>query len=380
VPGGCVAEYRRGERYLVLANRYREDLPLQSGDCTGTLHIKDAKDALEFMRDWAAGKRQSFLQGRIGENVDDEMVSYSLDYNHGNPLKNADVIATRQGKEFRGRTDERGQYRILVPEPGLYSVAVHLDGYAMTRGKYAVKVVPEACSEQDIGMWTDSRVKGSVRSTSGEPRSQIAVQLVRTLCDTCGRFELTEKTKADGSYEFRNVPPGQYLLGINVGGLQSTMPYPPRFYPGVDSAGKATPIHVEGARSISQLDFTIKDRLPTRRIDVQVVWPDGRPVVNAVIRCVSPEVPGQPGSRDHISRRVDSNGRVSYEVLADRSFTVDADALFWESSVRHVRSAEKRPVVSIPAGLNSVTVKIVVDAINDISSEEKPVSGANDPD
>src|SRR5260221_283468 len=78
--GLCVAGYRRGKQYLILATRFDENLPLLSGDCTGSLPIESAQDALEFMRAWVVGKRNVFLQGRVGENMEDSSVRFLLDH------------------------------------------------------------------------------------------------------------------------------------------------------------------------------------------------------------------------------------------------------------------------------------------------------------
>ena len=155
--GPCGAGYRHGQQYLILATRSAENLPLVSGDCSGSLPIESAQDALEFMRDWVAGKRNLFLQGRVGENMDDSKVRFLLDYEHRKPLSGVELIATQGGKQFRGLTDEQGRYRIMVSEPGEYTLIARFDGYASSRDEYDLNVERDSCSELNIGMWTDSR-------------------------------------------------------------------------------------------------------------------------------------------------------------------------------------------------------------------------------
>jgi hypothetical protein len=174
------------------------------------------------------------------------------------------------------------------------------------------------------------------------------------------------------------VPQGEYVIGVNVTGLNSKVPYRPRFYPGVDSASEAVPVRVEGPQTLMQRDFTIKERLRARRIDVQVVWPDGRAVVNASIECWSPVSSDRLFNRDWISRWVDENGRAFCEVLTDRPFNVEADHLAWQDSLRPVRPVETRQKVFIPAGTADAAVRIVIDQTNDISGKEKPTIMPND--
>jgi hypothetical protein len=217
-----------------------------------------------------------------------------------------------------------------------------------------------------------------VYSIGGKPQGDIPIQLILKSCDHCRPFD-TVKSGADGKYEFRKVPPGEYLLGVNVTGLNSKVPYAPRFYPGVGSAEKATPIKIAGAQRLAQRNFTIEDRLPTRRIDVEVVWPDGRPVINASIDCKGSVPTDKRLFVDWISRNVDEHGRASCEVLTDRVFTVEADRLSWTSSSRPVQPVGNRQKFFVPAGRDSASVRIVVDRVNDISAKEEPITIPNDP-
>jgi hypothetical protein len=106
----------------------------------------------------------------------------------------------------------------------------------------------------------------------GQTAGRLPVQLILKSCDHCRTFD-SVKSGVDGEYEFRRVPP---LLGVNMTRLNPEVPCAPRFNPGVGSADKATPIKIAGAQRLAQRNVTIEDRLPTRRIDVEVVWPDLR--------------------------------------------------------------------------------------------------------
>src|SRR5262249_55835976 len=160
----------------------------------------------------------------IAENVEDFMVSYELKYGKGTPLAGVEVIANRGAKQFRGVTDEKGAYRIAVPEPGKYTVVAKADGYASSTSEYQVAGEADSCAETNIGMWTDSRISGSVYSLEGKPVQGIAVQLICAACTDRGPFQ-TVRTSAEGAYEFQKVPPGEYAVGVNVTGLKSAMPY-----------------------------------------------------------------------------------------------------------------------------------------------------------
>jgi hypothetical protein len=368
--GLCVAMYETGKRYLMLAGRW-DDGPLYSGDCTGSVPVEGAEDDIKFIRAWAQGKRMMFLQGRTAANIEDHMVRYELDIEHTKPLSGVELIATKDGRQYRGVSDAGGFFRISVPEPGSYQVVAHRDGLSSTEAEYEFSVEPGSCVEQDIGMWTDSRLSGHVRDLEGQPVAGIPVQITPASEDD-DRSPQTASTKADGAFEFRKIPPGEYILGVNPNGLNSKVPYAPRYYPGVSRREGATTIKIEGNQTIPDLDFTIEPRQTTRRIAVGVYWPDGKPVTNASIMCQSQRSDDSRFKHDRIRRYTNSKGEAVCEVLADRDFEVEADRLSWTSSSRPVQPIDHRQRVVVRAGTTSASVRIVVDKMNDISDKESP--------
>jgi len=368
----CVAGYLQGKQYLILGTRREANGPISSGDCTGSIPLEYAADALVFMRDWAEGKRQQILQGRIGENVDDFMVRYYLDSEHRKGMAGVEIIATQGDAEFRGTTDEQGRYRVVVPKAGSYRVTAKLNGYSPSQSEYTANVEAASCSEQNIGMWTDSHISGTIYWENGKPARDIPVQIIRAACEDCLPREPV-KTDAKGRYEFQKIPRGEYIVGVNVTGLNSKNPYAPRFYPGVEKIEDATRIVVSGPKSLANLDFKIADRLPTRTIEAIIAWSDGRPVINASVDCSSQVSTDRLWIADWVSVDVDENGRAVCEVLTDRHFTVEADRLSWSGSSPPVLPIEARQKLLIPAGKENVAVRIVVDIQNDMSATEKPV-------
>lgn len=367
--GLCVAGYETGRRYLMLAGRWN-DGALYSGDCTGSVPVADAEDDIKFIRAWAQGARTMFLQGRVAENVDDNMVRYMLDVEHSKPLPGVEIVATKDGEQYRGFSNSKGFFRISVPEAGPYRVVARHAGFSSSEAEYQFSVEPGSCAENDIGMWTDSRVKGHVRDSEGHPVAGITVQM-EAVSEDSNASDLAVLTDDKGAFEFTKMPPGEYILGVNINGLNSKVPYSPRFYPGVSRRENATAIRITGSETLHDFDFSVEHRKNTRTIAVAVFWPDGKPVTNASVSCKS----RSDDSRfiyDSIHRYTNSKGEALCRVLTDRDFQVEADRLSWSSSSRPVRPIENRAKVSVPAGEDLAQVRIVIDKVNDISDEETP--------
>jgi hypothetical protein len=362
--------FQEGRKYLVLANPLVPGGGLITGSCSGSAPVESASEEISFFRAWARGERVTVIQGRTAENTDDSSVRYMLDDKKQASLPGVELRALREGKEFSSISGPDGAYRIPVPEPGSYTLTALLAGHTSSEPKYEIEVQPRSCAEQDIGLWTASRITGRVVSLDGKAIEGLPVAIEPA--SSSGRFPATVDTDASGRFEFQKVPPGEYILGINLSGLNSKLPFAPRFYPGVSQRGLAQIIKVEGPQAIDGLDFSIEERRETRTIMVDVTWPDGKPVTNASVMCRSPRSDDSRSLADWVLRYTDQKGRAVCEVLADREFQVEADRLSWTASSRPIQPIKSRPKVSVGAGNDPVRVSIVVDKINDISDKEAP--------
>src|SRR5262249_31905596 len=154
-----------------------------------------------------------------------------------------------------------------------------------------------------------------VQITGSDPRPPVLVREAKT--DATGKFELV------------NIPPGDYVMGVNIMGINlPNFGYARRFYPGVSEQSAAKIVSVSGAQTVDGLDFQIGEPKRTRRITVSLEWPDGQPVINANVWCI--------GARDSF-RYVDLNGEATCEVLAEADSEVEANQLQWKNSTANVQ-------------------------------------------
>ena len=304
------------------------------------------------------------------------MVRYEIEVEQRAGLADVELTAAKDEATFTATSDSRGLFRIPVPEPGRYLVRASFPGHSSAEPEYEFTVRSGECSEHNIGMWTDSKLSGKVTDSARHAVAGIPVEMMRWSDETSFR-PLRAVTDANGSFVFTRVPKGEYLLGVNVQGLSSKLPYEPRYYPGVAHREMATPVRVGGPETLTNLNFQIGDRLPTRQIKVSVVWPDGRPVTNASITCESSRSDDVGVMGDWVSRWTDPHGEAVCEVLTDRDFEVEADHLGWSASLRPVQPIATRPRLLVQAGAVPVSLQITVDRVNDISDKEKPSDGSS---
>jgi hypothetical protein len=147
-------------------------------------------------------------------------------------------------------------------------------------------VAAHGCAETDFYLESDTRVSGRVLDAEGNPVPNLPLNLRGAASDkrNINTF-LYATTDAGGLFEFKIVPPGDYLLGFRL--LNSSQadntPFPRTFFPGVPSKGLATIVSVKEGESLPRLELRMPARLRPRTVEGIVVWPDDRPVTGATI-------------------------------------------------------------------------------------------------
>jgi hypothetical protein len=92
-------------------------------------------------------------------------------------------------------------------------------------------------------------------------------------------------TDADGYFEFKPVPPGDYWLGYHLlnSPLQEGQPYARTYLPGVNAKALATIINVKEGDVLSDLTLQLPPPLTQRVVSGVVVWSDGQPAPGASV-------------------------------------------------------------------------------------------------
>ena len=263
-----------------------KDGQLHTGICSRTRPISEAVDDLQFIETLRTAKPGGRVSGVIKHWERDLAGNETRQYP---PLSFVQVQVNGPGGGGQAETDEQGRYEITGLRPGKYEVQVFpAANFSTTLLQRDVELRDaRACAVVDFGAHFDGRISGTVRTADGRPAGDVRVQLVaaakaaaRGIAET-----LTATSDSDGHYELRDVPPGQYVVGV---GLKRSMEslddlYPRTFYPGATAASAAEVITVgEGNRQELQ-PFTLPPPRRRREIVGFVVWPDGRPAIDVSV-------------------------------------------------------------------------------------------------
>ena len=371
----CGGGFEIGKRYVVFISRLG-DQPFIPG-CGMTDLVERSASTIDFLKNWASGQSQPKLRGLVVENQGESGTSIDRPASNIRPLANVEVSArAADGSTYRARTDNRGIFRIDRIPVGKYSIDASLHGYETRRNDYSVSVPENACGELNLSMSTASRIAGTILQSDGSPARNVTVELSRVENGKLG-WPNSSVSNNGGRFEFRRVPLGAYVLGVNVvRGANSEVPYPPRYYPDATSSASAERIEINGPVQLDNFTLRLAERLRTRNVEISVVWWDGTPVTNGEINFEREQT--RQYAREHLTRFTDDLGLIRCVVLNDGQLKVSAGSLLWQDESSPVLDREYFVVES---GDTPIRLTLVISKANDKRATSKPstMSDFNNP-
>ncbi|HEV2861245.1 MAG TPA: carboxypeptidase regulatory-like domain-containing protein [Pyrinomonadaceae bacterium] len=228
-------------------------------------------------------------------------------------------------------TDAEGRYEVTHLKPGKYKVGADLPPQYY-RDEYTEKeleVYDRGCASAHFAAIPNGVVSGRVVTAEGEPVAKAKVVLVRAdlegpggMGDEAGVDYMEDK---EGRFEIGQVPPGEYVLGVNVTWMpQPHSPYPPTYYPGAADRSGAAVIKVGLGERVADLLLRLPPPLAGRKVHGVVVWPDGTPAAGAEVYLSDVNYPDHTATGwDH---KTDAQGRFTLTGLEGVTYRVHANA------------------------------------------------------
>jgi hypothetical protein len=150
------------------------------------------------------------------------------------------------------------------------------------------QVTSQSCGiELNFNAQLDGRISGRVLDSDGKPVPDSAQVSVVTLESADKDFAHTESRSdytKNGQYEIDGLPPGKYVLGVNIADPpEGGSAYAPTYFPGVTDLKNATIINIGAGEKLRNYDLRLPPRLETVTVTGTVLWANGKPVVGADI-------------------------------------------------------------------------------------------------
>jgi len=148
------------------------------------------------------------------------------------------ATVTNANGEFEFSSVAPGQYHLEVPSPDFFA-----DQFRWPR--VDPRVAASSCGYQNLFVWPNGRIEGTVRSSDGKPIEGVPVQVFTK--DRHGEIDHSplrqEKTDANGHYALSGLPAGEFVVAVNGEKYDDRTAWPPRFYPGTPNRDSAAWLH-----------------------------------------------------------------------------------------------------------------------------------------
>lgn len=346
----CGFPFRKGEQYLVYANRRPDTDMLTTSNCTRTRSLAKATEDLLYLRGLASVPSGSRIFGRVGRYTHD-LKTLTQDWSGfvGIPI-------AIEGSEAKVEivTGMDGRFDVHGLPPGRYRVTPRLPP-KFSQPARTIDVADKGCAE--IIFWTqvDGRISGRIFDADGRPVPHLRVTLIPEGIDLLKETNKREWASTDdnGWYSFKELPPGRYQLGINLIVVpDESNAFPRTYHPGVKDRRLASVINLTKGERLEGYDFFLPPRLTWRQIGIAVTWPDGSPAQNAVVQLQSPDYANPPSTFG--SGKTDTRGLATLKFLGGIPYS--AWAQIRDSSGTWVCAPHK----DLPTGSERI-LKLVLD-------------------
>ena len=262
------------------------------------LLLDDAKIATTYLQNLKIQKHSAILYGKVTRKV--KPLGFAITDTIERPIRNTKVEIQSEKQIFTTTTDEKGNYLFSEIPSDEYSVKVDLPERLEVKIPInKLSLSEKSCTEQNIIVLTTGQISGIVFNHDGQPLQRLELELV--IASEVGKskprkFEIL--SGQEGKFEFKNIPPAQYLLGYKLDKTCSPEIYrskrihsqawpvncqPRTFYPGVAEISQAIPINLSEGEEVKDLDFRLLPPLSGRNISGIALTPNGHPIVNADI-------------------------------------------------------------------------------------------------
>ena len=322
--GDCGYDFKVGSRYVVYAFDYSKTGRLSTSICTRTKPLDEAKEDLDFLRSLGSQTPGVILEGEVKRAQKD--IATGNPYNI-RPLANIALVIERESERREISTDEEGRFRLTGLSPGKFKVTLVLPDELFThKPEQELKVGDRGCGYVSYQVVDNGRLSGTVLDPAGQPAAGVVVAVMDAdRSDPQKYWGTSTRTDVQGRYDFSALPPGRYLLALNLRRFPEvndpTNAYPRTYYPGVTDIAKAELITLGAGENIRERDLLLPIRRARSILSGKVVWADGTPVANAGIsfREVTYHDPQM-----NYGIQTDDQGNFTIEGFVGQTFVIEA--------------------------------------------------------
>jgi hypothetical protein len=359
--GDCGYGFTIGQRYLVYAYKSAKANRLITSICTRTNVFEKATEDIEFLGALQSRRPGVTISGevrRTRQNVAKGDSAYI------GPLPDFTLIIEGDSDHREVRTDADGRFSLTGLSPGKFKVKLQLpDELTTYKTEQEITVADRGCATVNYFVSDNGRLSGRVFDPDGQPAAGVLLALMeRDHSDPKTSWWKSAKADKNGQFDFSALPPGQYLLAVNLTRFPDpkdpTNAYPRTYYPGVADLSKARTITLGAGENLGDITFQLPTRREPSTINGKVVWNDGTPVAKAGIafRDVTYHDPSMNNAI-----QADDQGYFTINAYLGQTFVIeDRSDRRYDGDPRRLGPMERVEPLRVVVSNPTETVKIVI--------------------
>lgn len=323
--GNCIWTFDEesiGQRYLFYLGEGEEKGLWVAFGCGRSNSIAGAAEDLLYLDNLDKVLGKTRISGRVsfGWNISDE---------YRPSVEGIDVTIIGNKKEIKLKTDKNGVYEIYDLPPGQYEILPSIpkgwqlsryytntdleDGEDEGRNKLMIKLEDKRHASVGLRFDISNSIRGTVFDPNGNVMKGVCLRLYPPTGITSDFMYEADCTKADGSFELDEIPPGSYVIVANdENEITSSEPFPTLYYPGTFDLAKASVVTVGPGIFLRQMNIHVPRMQETVTLNGSFVYSDGKPVVDEPVEFEADETAGAGSDARTTS---DSSGRFSLKIL-----------------------------------------------------------------
>jgi hypothetical protein len=254
----------RGTTYLVFANR-DESGNVFMYPCSGTVELAGAAEDLRYLRRMNSESPLSSISGNVKEwrpGASDK------------PIAGVVIVASGT-RSYRGRTNAKGEFRMGGIAPGEYTLETILpDSVYLAEQPRKISLSAHGCSEEDYSVVNNGTISGQVLLPPGTAPKELNVEIVARDPKPNVTVDRAMTPAQDGSFEFRGLPVGKYIIGVGINQPPSVrQPFSRFIYSGPTGSGPKI-LKIRGPDHIAGINFPAPPRATPIDVAVHLTMPD----------------------------------------------------------------------------------------------------------
>ena len=229
-------------------------------------------------------------------------------------------------------TDEKGFFEIYDLPPGTYQLEPEIpEGWRLDKwgvrlysnppgrlnSPKSLKFVlqPKKHFSINLAFQPDNAVEGRIVGPKGNALVKTWAYLRKPddLMNETAGASWRGCTDENGRFRIESVPPGAYVLVLNLSGTpRSQEPFPTVFYPSTTELEKAVTINVGLGQTVKDVNVTVPVLLETITVEGALYFSDERPAAGQYVRF---DAVAKPGLDGFVVAETNAEGRFSLKIL-----------------------------------------------------------------